>query len=183
MKKILVLTGSVRPNSNSGMMADAFIRGAQEAGHEVIKYEAGKKNFRGCVGCETCFSLGEDHACTRDEVFSKELAPLYQSVDMVVFATPSYWYTFPSQIKAAFDMYYSLMVGKRPQPIKEAALLVSGAGKDDYKYEAIIRTFELICADRKWECRGSVVASGIHKTGAVADGDALARAEAFGKTM
>ena len=163
-KKILILTGGARHGGNSEKMADAFMKGAKAAGHEVVRYDAGFKNIKGCIFCETCYKLGDNKACSHDEVFN-ELAPYYEWADSLVIVTPLYWYTYPAQIKAALDKYYALMVAKRPQPIREVYLITCGAGKEDYKYDAIINTHELIAKDRNWENRGVYHVNGVFQKG------------------
>ena len=101
-KKILMLTGGARHGGNSEKMADAFMKGAKAAGHEVVRYDAGFKNIKGCIFCETCYKLGDNKACSHDEVFN-ELAPYYEWADSLVIVTPLYWYTYTAQIKAALD--------------------------------------------------------------------------------
>lgn len=165
-KKILVLTGSARKHGNSILMAEAFIKGAEAAGHTVVRYDAALKNLRGCIYCGTCYSQGENRACTPDPSFD-ELAPHFQDSDLLVLATPLYWYTFPAQIKAALDQYFSLMIGKKRQNIKEAMLLVCGTGKDDWKYAGILQSFSCILKDRKWEDKGHYIVSGVAKEGDV----------------
>ena len=167
-KKILVLTGGTRHGGNSELMADAFIKGAESSGHQVVRYDAGFQNLKGCIFCETCYRLGEDKACSHDDMFN-QLAPYYEWADSLVIVTPLYWYTFPAQIKAALDKYYALMVAGRPQPIKEAYLITCGAGKEDYKYEAIIKTHDLITKDRKWENLGCYHVNGVFKKGDIKD--------------
>ena len=49
-KNILVLTGSPRCGGNSDRMADAFIRGAQTAGHTVTKISTAQLHVQGCAG-------------------------------------------------------------------------------------------------------------------------------------
>lgn len=181
-KKILVLTGSARRGGNSDLMADAFIKGAEAAGNKVIKYEAALKDLKGCIYCDTCYKLGDDKACSHDDVFN-ELAPYYQAADVIVFATPLFWYTFPAQIKAAIDKYYSLMVGKKTSNIKECALLVCGTGKDMFKYEGIIKSYELIAKDRKWTDRGHYVVPDVTYVGDVAKTNHLAKIEEFGRSI
>ena len=121
MKNILILTGSPRVGGNSDLMADAFQKGAESAGHKVVRYEAGRNAILPCRACEACFSNGK--ACVWDDRFSNELAPLIEEADVIVLATPLYWFTFPAQLKAAIDKMYSFIIGERNIAGKEAFLL------------------------------------------------------------
>ena len=56
--KVLVIHGSMRKNGNTGILADEFIRGAQEAGHETEKVELRDKTFGDCFGCRACHNNG-----------------------------------------------------------------------------------------------------------------------------
>ena len=121
-KNILVLTGSPRSNGNSFMLADAFIKGAEEAGHRIQRFDAARKQIDGCRACNQCFKHGK--ACLFDDDFNS-LAPILEEADVLVLATPLYWFSFPTQLKAALDKFYAFMAGGRPLKIKECALLVS----------------------------------------------------------
>ena len=101
-KNILVLTGSPRNGGNTDQLADAFIAGAQWAGHTVTKYATADKNIKGCMDCKACFANGG--VCVIPDDFPT-LAPLMEQADMVVFATPLYWFSFPAQLKAAIDRF------------------------------------------------------------------------------
>lgn len=181
-RKILVMTGSARRGGNSDLMADAFIKGAKLKGHEVIKYEAAAHGIKGCLYCNTCYSLGSDKACTHDDIFN-ELAPLYESCDTIVYVTSVFWFTFPAQIKAAIDKMYAFMVGKKPMGIRESMLLAVGAGKEDFKYEGLIRSYELIGRDRKWKDLGHYIVTGVNDYAAIKDTDHLAKIEELGKRI
>ena len=87
-KNILVLTGSPRKKGNSEAMADAFIRGALAAGHQAVKFQAGRKKIAGCMACDTCFTKGTP--CSVRDDFA-ELEPLLEKADVLVFCTPVYW--------------------------------------------------------------------------------------------
>ena len=92
-KKIVVLTGSPRAGGNTDRMADAFISGAMAAGHEVTKFSTAQLNVKGCVACGGCYSR-EDRPCCHDDDFNR-IAPVIEQADVVVFAAPLYWSTFP----------------------------------------------------------------------------------------
>ena len=79
-KKILVLTGSPRQGGNTDILAEAFIEGAQRAGNQVFRFDAGRKNVSGCVACETCFSSG--HPCSYVDDF-EEYAGYLKEADVL----------------------------------------------------------------------------------------------------
>ena len=100
-KKVLVLTGSPRRGGNTDLLAEAFARGAKEAGYEVVIYETAHKNIKGCRACDCCFST--DKACVFDDDDFNKLAELLMESDAIAFSVPLYWYNFPAQMKAALD--------------------------------------------------------------------------------
>ena len=55
---ITVITGSAHRNGTSALLADKFIEGAKEAGHDVFRFDAAFKNIHGCIGCDTCNKKG-----------------------------------------------------------------------------------------------------------------------------
>ncbi len=174
MKNILVLTGSPRKKGNSEALADAFIKGLETAGHKVTKFRAGKMKIKGCVACQKCYSKGD--ACVYNDDFN-ELAPYMEKADMIVLATPLYWFTFPSQIKAAIDKLYALMVGKRDIKIKESVLLVCAETDDMVDFEGIVRSYELIANYMKWENKGMMLIPKVNEKGDILKTNALQEAQ------
>ncbi len=179
-KNILVLTGSPRKGGNTDKLADAFIAGAQTIGHTTVKFTTADKNIKGCIDCQTCFSKGS--ACSIPDDFAK-LAPLLEQADMVVLATPMYWFSFPVQLKAAIDKLYSYLISKRTLKIKECALLVSGGGSDLNTFNGIVESYKLIADFLKWKDEGIVIVPGLHDKDDILKTDGLKRAEAFGKSI
>ncbi|MHB8124577.1 MAG: flavodoxin family protein [Desulfitobacteriaceae bacterium] len=181
-KNILVLTGSPRSNGNSDMMADAFIKGALSAGHEVTKFETARKKISGCKACNTCWSKGKP--CSFQDDFD-ELAPLLEAADVIVFSTPLYWFGFPAQIKVAIDKMYAYTGKdcKRSLKIKESLLLVCGADEGMKIFDGIIATYREIANYMKWEDKGVLVEPKVNEKGDIEDTDALAKAEEYGKSL
>lgn len=176
-KNILVLTGSPRKGGNSDLLADAFIKGAKTAGHTVTKFEAGRKDIKGCTACDTCYSKGD--ACTLGDDFN-ELAPLMEKANMLVIATPMYWFTFPAQLKAALDKMYALLIGEREFGIKESVLLVCAETEDEKDFDGIIKTYQLIANYLKWRDVGTLVIPKVNAKGDILKTDALEKAEKMG---
>ena len=120
--KITVLNGSPR-KENTSAMVDAFVEGAQEADHEVEVLQVGKMEISGCMGCEYCHTKGEGQCIQKDD-FEKVL-PAYKDCDMVVFASPIYYFTLTAQMEAAIQRVYC--IGKPTKATKAAMLLSSGS--------------------------------------------------------
>lgn len=180
-KNILILTGSPRKNGNSEILADAFAKGLETAGHTVNKYRAGKKKIGGCTACNKCYSKN-GQACVFNDDFN-ELAPLLENADVLVLATPLYWFTFPAQIKAAIDKLYALLVGKRNLKIKECVLLVCAETDDMKDFDGIVRSYELIYNYMKWENLGMLLIPNVNNVGDILQTDALEKAEKLGESI
>ena len=179
-KNILVLTGSPRKGGNTDKLSDAFIAGAQQAGHTTVKFTTADKHIKGCIDCQTCFSKGS--ACSVPDDFAK-LAPLLEQADMVVFATPLYCFTFPAQLKAAIDKFYSFLIGKRPLKVKECSLLVCGGGTNLNTYDGIVKSYKLIADFLSWKDSGVIIVQGLHDKDEILKTDGLQRAETLGKSI
>ena len=117
--KIAVLNGSPR-KVNTAAMIQAFREGAEAAGHQVEEYHVGKMKIAGCLACEYCHTKGEG-TCVQKDDFEK-LLPAYKDADMIVFASPVYYFAMTAQMEAAIQRVYC--IGK-PQKAKKAALLIS----------------------------------------------------------
>lgn len=117
--KIAIFNGSPR-KQNTAAIIDAFCEGAKAAGHEVEVYHVGRMNIACCKGCEYCHTKGEGKCIQKDD-FDK-LLPAYLESDMIVFASPIYYFNTTAQMQAAIQRVYC--IGK-PQKAKKAALLLS----------------------------------------------------------
>ena len=136
--KIVVITGSHHKNGTSAHLAAAFIRGAEETGHEVCRFDAAFRQVHPCIACETC------HNTNRGCVFADDMKTLYPELlaaDAVVFATPIYYYAMNAQIRAVIDRFYAcdaqlhhnkktaLLVTMADNTMESAAGFFSGHGK------------------------------------------------------
>lgn len=180
-KKIVVITGSPRKNGNSFAMVDAFIQAAEKLGHTVTRFDAADKKLTGCHACETCFKTGK--ACSFDDDFNT-IAPAILEADAVVFATPVYWYSIPSQIKAVIDRLYSFCVaGKEGIFGKECALIVCCEEEDKTVLDGVRVPMERTAALLKWNMVGEVLIPGVLKAGEIQKTDGCAQAAALAEKI
>ena len=101
---ILVLNGSPRKKGNTEIMADAFIKGALEQGHQVEKVNLGHMKIAPCLACEFCFT--HNGVCVQKDDMA-EILDKVDNADMIVFASPIYWFSISAQLKAAIDRLYA----------------------------------------------------------------------------
>lgn len=98
-KKVLILSGSPRKNGNSDILCDEFARGAAEAGHEVEKIRIAEKKIGYCHACYACRGTG---ICA----IKDDMAEIMQKMidcDVMVLASPVYFYSIDAQLKAVID--------------------------------------------------------------------------------
>ncbi len=98
-KKVLIISTSLRQNSNSDILADKFMKGALDKGHEVEKISLKDKNIQFCKGCLVC---QDTQKCVINDDAVK-IAEKMKDVDVVVWATPVYYYDMSGQMKTLID--------------------------------------------------------------------------------
>lgn len=99
MKRIVVISTSLRHGSNSDMLADKFVEGAKSAGNEVEKISLVGKDVQFCKGCMGCQKLG---CCViKDDV--NDIMSKVLEADVVCWATPIYYYEMSGQMKTLID--------------------------------------------------------------------------------
>lgn len=176
-KKVMVLTGSPRAKGNSETLADALISGAQEAGHEIIKYNIRNNTFKGCIACDKCFS--QDKACIFDDDFS-EFAEVVKDVDALIIATPLYWFTFPAQLKALLDKFYSFIIAEKKLAIKETMLLACAEMDNENVFDGLVETFNKIADYQNWENRGALLVTKVYHKDDILKTSMLEKAKVLG---
>ena len=98
-KKVVILSSSPRKGGNSEALAAAFAKGAQEAGNQVETVYLREKQYGFCKGCLACQKLG--HCVIKDDAV--EIAAKMHDADVLVFATPVYYYSVSGQLKTMLD--------------------------------------------------------------------------------
>ena len=104
MKKVVILEGSARRNGNSSILSDAFARGAEEAGCSVARINVAGKRISGCLGCNACYRNGG--ACIQKDDMEEIRAKMLEA-DIIVLASPIYFYSMTAQLKAVIDRTYA----------------------------------------------------------------------------
>ena len=132
-KKVLVLSSSPRRGGNSDLLCDQFTMGAQEAGHHTEKIFLKDKKIHYCTGCGTCLNV--DKSCPQKDDMAEVLDKMI-AADVIVMATPVYFYTMSAQMKTLIDRTCSRYTEISN---KEFYFIVSAA---DNSKQAMERTLE-----------------------------------------
>lgn len=176
--KIVVLTGSPRRNGNTNHLAAQFIKGAEEAGHEVYRFDCASRKVSPCIACNRC---GMNGPCVFQDDF-EELRPHLVDADMVVFATPMYYFGFSSQLKTVIDRFYALN-GQLKGNEKHSVLLMAYADTAPKESEPMLSHYHTLLRYLGWKDSGTVVASGMWPVGAVNGTEYSRKAYELGRNL
>ena len=118
--KILVLNGSPHMNGATSDMVSSFSSGAAEAGHKVQIINVAHKKIGGCMACEYCHEKEKGVCVQKDDM--QAIYPEILSADMLVFASPIYYFTLSAQLQAVIHRTYAIDI---PKNVKKVALIMS----------------------------------------------------------
>ena len=108
-KKIVILNGSPRKNGNTSVLVKAFAEGAESAGHTVTEFFLDSMEIYGCKGCFGGHSSKECPCVQQDDM--DLIYPAVKECDVVVLATPLYYWNMSGQIRTAIDRLFALEEG------------------------------------------------------------------------
>lgn len=129
---IVILQGSPNLHGSTHLLADSFRQGAESAGHTVERIDVAHADIRPCTGCVHC---GYEGPCVqKDDVDGIRRKIL--SADMVVFATPLYYYGMSAQLKTLVDRFCAFNASLTRKHMKSALLAVAW-NDDDWTFEAL----------------------------------------------
>ena len=177
-KKVLIISTSLRRNSNSEALANEFAKGAKDAGHEVTEITLREKNIGFCKGCFACLKLG--HCVINDEAV--EIAGMMHDVQVLVFATPIYYYEMSGQMKTMLDRANPLY--GTDYAFTDVYFLSTAAEDEEDVDSRALSGMEgwISCFDRA-KLAGSVFAGGVNDAGEIAGHPALRKAYEMGKAL
>lgn len=173
--KIVILNGSAR-KGNTAAAIDAFVKGAKEE-HEVEIIKADQVQMSPCKGCNAC-------QCYKGCVDKDDTNPIVDQIagaDMILFATPVYWWGITAQLKLIIDKCYCR--GAQLKGKKIGLLVVGGASTEDSQYTLIRSQFECMAKYLSWDILFSKVFSANGKDELAADAAAMAEMEALGREI
>jgi len=99
-KVVLVISASPRSGGNSDVLCDQFVLGAKESGNETEKIFLRDKKIGYCVACDQCQK--NEGVCSQKDDMAHMLDKMIDA-DVIVMATPVYFYTMDAQMKTLID--------------------------------------------------------------------------------
>ena len=156
---ILILSGSPRKGGNTELLAEAFAKGAT-AQHHVEMVSVRDYKVNPCLGCNACFKT--DGICAQKD----DMVLIYEKMnqaDMLVIASPVYFYGISAQLKAIIDRFHNPI--RDSFHIKKMALLLVGAATLPELFDAILTEYNLCLNFFDIEDAGKVLVRGIKDKG------------------
>ena len=174
-KKVLILSGSPRKGGNSDLLCDEFMKGALESGNEVEKIRVAEKKIGYCRACYYCRDNG-GKCVIKDDM--AEIIEQMIAADVLVLASPVYFYSIDAQLKALIDRTVARWTEVKN---KEFYYIATAADSED---ESLERTIE--CMRGYADCVEGVVEKGViyggfYEAGEVRNSDVMIKAYEMGK--
>lgn len=177
MKHILILSASPRRKGNSQLLCEAFREGALEAGHQVTLVRLSEKKIGFCRACDACMKNGG--TCVQKDDM-QEILDVFRKAEVLVLATPVYFYGISAQMKTFIDRTYPIWqhLGK-----KEVYYIIS-AGLDRKIIERSLGDLDGFVEHlEQYQIRGRLYAENVMEAGKAAQTDLPAKAREMGRAV
>jgi multimeric flavodoxin WrbA len=181
--KITAFLGSPRARGNTDILAERLLDGARDAGWETESVALRSLKIRGCIACESCWRDGKPCAINDD---MQELYNTIASSDVLVFATPVYWYAPTAIMKAFIDRLVPFNRPKGRPLVKGKSVIVVTAYEEEgpEAAETLLRVFEMSFAYLEVINIGTIIVDGVGPKGAVLDkAEVLDNAYQLGRSL
>lgn len=176
--RIVVLQGSPNVNGSTALMVEEFARGARGAGHDVERVDVARLDVAPCTGCVAC---GYEGPCAQHDDMGG-LRGAILSADMVVFATPLYYYGMSAQLKTIVDRFCSFNASLTSKRMKSALLTVAW-NADDWTFEALVAHYRTLVRYLDFRDCGMVLGYGCGTPSMTRGSEALKEAYELGRSL
>ncbi len=177
-KKVLILSGSPRKGGNSDLLCDEFLRGALESGNDAEKIRVAEKKIGYCSGCYYCVKSGG--VCAKKDDMAEVLQKIIDA-DVIVLASPVYFYSIDAQLKAVIDRTVARWTEVKN---KEFYYIATSADEDKASQERTLECFRgyAECVEGAEEM-GIIYGTGVYQSGEIKDTPAFVQAYEMGKSV
>ena len=180
-KKIVVLNGSPRSKGNTSALVREFTRGAEEAGHTVTEFFLDGMDIHGCKGCFGGHSSRECPCVQKDDM--GRIYPAVRTCDVVVLASPLYYWNLSGQLRTAVDRLFALVEGDGNLlrgNSRASCLLMAAEGNG---FEDVLTYYDHLMEHLRWTNLGHVLAGGNGDVGDIDGKPELQAAYELGKSI
>lgn len=177
-KNILIISASLRKSSNSDALAEEFKKGALEAGNNVDKIDLAGKRIEFCKGCLACQNTQQ--CVIKDDAI--DIADRMLKADVIVFATPIYYYGLSGQLKTLLDRANPLYT--TDYAFRDIYLLASAADDEEGTIDGTVTGLNgwIVCYEKS-HLAGTVFAGGVNEPGEVKGHRAMQEAYNMGNSI
>ncbi len=177
-KKVLILSGSPRKGGNSDLLCDEFMRGAAETGNEVEKIRVAAKKVAPCSGCYYCTK--NNGKCVHKDDMAEILQKMIDA-DVLVLASPVYFYSINAQLKAVIDRTVARWLEVKN---KEFYYIATMADESVSSADTTIACFRgyADCVEGAVE-KGIIIGNGVYESGKIKDTAAMNKAYEMGRNV
>ena len=145
--KALLLNGSPR-QGNTHTALEALKKGMNQLPDmDIQQINAAEAGVSPCIACQVC---GSSSYCVADDD-TNDILDAVAEADVIVFATPVYWWGMTAQLKVIIDKFYSKVKILNTLKKKVGVIVIGEAEQDDPQYEIIPKQFECICDYLGWD--------------------------------
>lgn len=180
-KKIVILNGSPRRNGNTSELVKAFTKGTEETGNTVTEFFLDAMNIHGCKGCFGGHNSKKCPCVQNDDM--QQIYPAVKECDVIVLATPLYYWNMSGQLKTAVDRLFALEEGDGNllRGHNRACVLLMAA--EGHGFENVLLYYEHLMEHLKWKNLGHVLAGGNGDIGDISGKPELEQAYELGKSI
>lgn len=176
--KIVVLFASPNENGSTKLIVNEFKRGATVAGHDVEIIDVARSNIHACTGCVHC---GYEGSCVQSDDM-QEIKSKILSSDMLVFATPLYYYGMTAQLKAVVDRFCFFNSSLTRKHIKSALFSVAW-NSNDWTFDALETHYKTLVRYLDMQDQGMILGKGCGTPSMTRNSEYMQIAYEFGKNL
>ena len=176
--EITVLTGSPVKDGSSNLLAAEFIRGAQEAGHTTVRFDAAHADIHPCTGCIAC---GHEGPCVQQDSMGA-IRKFLLGADMVVFVTPLYYFGMSAQLKTLVDRFCSFNTSLNRRQLQSALIAVAWNSSPE-TFDALMAHYRTLVSYLNLENRGEILGYGCGTPAMTRNSEYPRQAYELGRTL
>lgn len=162
MKRIVILNGAGKRNGNTAALIKSFKEGAESAGNQVTEFYLQDMNIKGCLDCQGCARkpAGDPRPCVQQSDDMNQIYDAFMDADVVVFASPVYWFTISGTLKIAIDRLYAVQRNQGFDVVKKETVFLMTSGAPAEMNPNPIEWYKIFEQQMGWKNLGMVLGTG-----------------------